>query len=411
MRRNYKLTASQKYWFPIILLAYEVAVYLSNDMYLPALPEIAKQLNASADQVQKTMTAWFFGSCSVTLFLSPVVDYIGRKRVLVGGCGLFVLSCIACALAYDINFMIAVRFIQGMCVCVVFVAGYTCIHEWYSGKKAIQILAWMGSITILAPSVGTYLGAWIVHIFSWQMTFWMLTIWGLLCFIALIYFMPSIPKQESFAFRVALHSYRVILTTPAFIKFTATAFCCFIPLFAWLVDGPFIVMQTYHQTPLFFGLMQATIFAGYMVGMRFTKRFIRKWHVKKVLRFGFLVVAASAMLFMCCGWFDFGLEVAVASFTGISLGTAIVSGPLNRLAVESSAEPTVQKVAIYSNAIGFAAVVASFLVVLTCARHMLISLAWISLMAIALGITCFRLLPGKVELNDEGPDVLNAPEI
>jgi MFS family permease len=411
MSANYPVSAWQKYWFPIVLLSYEVAVYLSNDMYLPALPDLARDLRASPDQVQTTMTAWFLGSCSVSLILGPLVDFIGRKRVLVGGNGLFVLTCILCALATNVHFMMVVRFLQGMCVCVVFIAGYASIHEWFSGKKAVEILAWMGSITILAPSVGTYLGAWIIHIFSWQATFWLLAVWGVVCCAALIYVMPRVPVQKNFSLRPALIAYKNILTTPAFLKFMGTAFCCFIPIFSWLVDGPFIVMETYHRSALVYGLMQAIVFLGYMVGMRITKKMIAIWHIKRLINIGFCVIGLGVVLLFVAANLHLRLEIGIACITVVALGIAMLSGPLNRLSVESCDQPTVQKVALYSNSIGFAAVLASTLVVIICEHHTLLGLAWLFFAAAAIGFGIYWLVPGKVELADEDPKRMNAPEV
>lgn len=50
--------------FPWLLAWYEIATYLSNDAYLPALPHIARSLIASHHLVQLTLTTWFMGSAS-----------------------------------------------------------------------------------------------------------------------------------------------------------------------------------------------------------------------------------------------------------------------------------------------------------------------------------------------------------
>jgi MFS family permease len=401
----------QKAWFPLVLLSYEIAVYLSNDMYLPALPDIAHQFKASVAQVQYTLTAWFLGSCTVPLLLGPIVDFLGRKRILVLGNAFFVVTCIGCALTQDILTMTVVRFLQGMCVSVVFIAGYAAIHDWFSGKKAVQILAWMGSITILAPSLGVYLGAWIVHYYYWQMTFWLLSGWGLISCIALIYVMPTVPRTPDFSLKRALLNYGAILKTPQFLKFTSAAFFCFMPIFAWLVAGPFVVMQTYHASALVYGLLQACVFVGYMLGMYCTKKMIVLWHVKRVILVGWLVSFVSLGVLFVLMWFNCLWWWVLGSLAGVFFGIAMLSGPFNRLAIESCAQPTAQKVAIYSNSIGFAAVLGSYLVTLFCTKQSLLELALFILVALLLGCCLFYGIPGKISLREEKADLMGAPEL
>ena len=56
--------------FPLLLVFYELAAYLSNDIYLPALPTIAKDFITSDALAQLTLTMWFLGSVYVWYFAS-----------------------------------------------------------------------------------------------------------------------------------------------------------------------------------------------------------------------------------------------------------------------------------------------------------------------------------------------------
>src|SRR6266404_9392487 len=69
------------------------------DMYLPALPTIAADLNASTAATQMTLMAFFiaFGVCQ--LAYGPAADMWGRKPPLYFGLTLFTLGSVGCALA------------------------------------------------------------------------------------------------------------------------------------------------------------------------------------------------------------------------------------------------------------------------------------------------------------------------
>src|SRR5690349_18421956 len=77
------------------------------DMYLPALPSIGANLNAGPNAVQATLMAFFivFGVCQ--LFYGPLADIVGRKLPLYAGLALFTVGSIGCALAGDVEMLIA----------------------------------------------------------------------------------------------------------------------------------------------------------------------------------------------------------------------------------------------------------------------------------------------------------------
>jgi len=140
--------------FPLLLVIYEIANYLSNDMYLPALPQMMDELGLDAKQAQLTLTAWFFGSASMPLIIGVMADRFGRRPILLLGGMVYVLATIACALSTNGTMLLIARLIEGGMVPSMMVAGYACIHELYEQKEAIRILALMGSISVLAPALG-----------------------------------------------------------------------------------------------------------------------------------------------------------------------------------------------------------------------------------------------------------------
>src|SRR5579883_2704724 len=76
---------SKSFIFPLLLVLYEISTYLSNDMYLPALPQMMADLGLSAKEAQLTLTTWFLGEASMPLIMGIISDRLGRRPVLLMG--------------------------------------------------------------------------------------------------------------------------------------------------------------------------------------------------------------------------------------------------------------------------------------------------------------------------------------
>ena len=86
---------------------------LTTDMYLPSLPDIARQLNASTAQVQFTISAYLIGFAVGQIFYGPVSDRHGRKPVLMAAIALYCVASLACALSTSIEMLIVARALSG----------------------------------------------------------------------------------------------------------------------------------------------------------------------------------------------------------------------------------------------------------------------------------------------------------
>lgn len=69
--------------FPLLLVCYEIVIYLSNDMYLPSLPQIMDNLDMSSTQDQTTLTFWFAGAAFFPIFMGIASDSYGRRKTLI----------------------------------------------------------------------------------------------------------------------------------------------------------------------------------------------------------------------------------------------------------------------------------------------------------------------------------------
>ena len=90
----FMLTISNKGWlFTSILSALMAFTSLSTDIYLPAMPEMGRDLNGDAEL---TLTGFLIGFALAQLFWGAVSDKIGRKKPLIMGSFIYHWFCGLC---------------------------------------------------------------------------------------------------------------------------------------------------------------------------------------------------------------------------------------------------------------------------------------------------------------------------
>lgn len=351
--------------FPLMLVLYELAIYLTTDAYLPALPNIVHDLTTDNNLTQLTLTTWFIGSASMQLFLGPISDHYGRRPVLLIGGIIFMVSTIICALTTNIGVLLFSRFFQGATIASMIVAGYATIHELFDHKKAITTLAWMFSITVLAPALGPLLGAIILNFANWRWIFGILAIWGGIALTVLFFKMPETnPKKHKDAIKLkqTIIQYKNILLNMDYMRPTLSYCFLFGTLISWITAGPFLVITELHKSTFEFGIFQALIFGSYITGTRLVKPMMEKYKTKNLINVGLTIVFSGGLLSLVTLLYPQALILMIVSLMLIAGGTGFSSPPLNRTAIEASSEPMGVRVAMYSTLMSIFGAASSILI-------------------------------------------------
>ena len=144
----------------IMLLALLTALGpLSIDMYLPALPQMAKDFGVSTQMVANTLPAYFLGLAIGQLIYGPLSDRIGRKKPLYFGLSLYVVASLLCVLASNEWALIAARVLQALGGCVGVVIARAAIRDRLDMNASAQAFASMMIVMGVAPIFGTNFGS------------------------------------------------------------------------------------------------------------------------------------------------------------------------------------------------------------------------------------------------------------
>ncbi len=337
--------------FPVFLILYEFCTNMSNDMYLPALPIISHDFGTSLLLVQLTITAWLAGDTAVQCVVGPLSDRYGRRPVLFGGGILFLLSTLGCALSPNLAILIIARFLQGIGVCTMMVAGYASIHDLYSDKQAIHVLAWMGSAAVIAPAIGPVFGGLLLLVADWRVIFFILFALSAIALTALWFMMPestSFFSRYRFNVKNLITSYRKILSNPSFMLSASAFGLLYGGVFGWITVSPFILMETLKLSPTEFGYLQLPVFGAYIVGAQVVKRLMDKFKIEELIFSGLTIAALSGIVLVICSLLaPSNLWSFILPMMGYTMGFGVAGAPLNRTTLTSTSEQKGTSIAVF----------------------------------------------------------------
>lgn len=352
-------------WFPLALVVFELIVYFSVDMYLPAMRELQNAYGTSERAIQFTVTGWLIGAGTTQLVLGPLSDHFGRRRVLLSGCVIFSMASLACALIPPLPWFVLLRTLQGSTICTAFVAGYACVHEIFSTEDAVRTLAWMNSVTVLAPAIGPLLGAGVLAFGTWR-TISLLLGLAVLPTIALVHrWMPeTVPEggTSSLSFPAVFASYRNLLGNLPMMRHLATFCLVFSVMLSWNVTSPFLLVDPLVKDTRQFVQAQAYLYGLFIVGTRLANRWVGTRELSHLVSTGLGLCAVGAVSSLFATFANPHYLVSTLLFGLTTLGAGILFPPLFRLTVEHSKAPMGITMAVFSSGMNFFATTATLLV-------------------------------------------------
>jgi EmrB/QacA subfamily drug resistance transporter len=145
-----------------------------------ALSTIRVDLGASVGQLEWTVNAYNLSFAVLLITGSALGDRFGRRRLFAAGLTLFAVASAACALAPDVNWLIAARAVQGAGSALLMPLGLALLSAAFPPEKRGAAIGIFSAITGLAVASGPLVGGAVVHGISWEWIFWLNVPIGLL---------------------------------------------------------------------------------------------------------------------------------------------------------------------------------------------------------------------------------------
>lgn len=252
---------------------------LTIDMYLPALPALAREFHATAAHTQLTLASYLVGLAIGQFAYGMLTDRFGRKPPLYVGLALYALASLGCAIAPNMDTLIVLRFIQALGGCAGIVIPIAVVRDRFAQREAAQVLSRLMLVMGVAPMLAPLAGAQLLDWFGWHAIFGALAIVAVLC-LAGIHFVleETLPRERMKPIRLdtVLGTYRVLLTDRRYLAFGLAGALAGAAMFSYISASPFVFIEQFGVAPthysMIFGLNAFMLIAASQLNHRVLAR-------------------------------------------------------------------------------------------------------------------------------------------
>lgn len=324
-----------------------------TDFYLPVLPEMTGYFHTTPALASMSLTAGMIGLAAGQLFIGPLTDKYGRKRILVGSMLLFVVASLLCIFSGDIFMFNAMRVLQGLAGAGGIVIAKSMSADMYTGRELASFMALLGAINGIAPVCAPVVGGLMAGVTSWTGVFAVILAVGLVLMVCSM-FLPETLQPANRIRKSVIKVYGNLFRVFRNSRFTLSVMAemsCFFMFFAYIASSPFIMQQVYHLSPLgyslCFGLNALMIGVGAAMATRFRSQ-------GTCLRFGGLGMLAGTLLLAFLLNTAMPLWIVMLAYIYTLICFGLMQPPLTAIALDSERDNAGAASAIFG-ASGFVA--------------------------------------------------------
>lgn len=303
----------RRVWFMVVLSALMAFNSIATDLYLPAVPAMARALGASAGTVEWTIGSYLIGFSLGQGIWGPFSDRHGRKWPVTGGLLLFCLGSAGCAMAPAEGTLIVFRIVQAVGASASVVLARAMVRDLYPGQAA-QMLSTLISIMMIAPLVGPLLGGQILRHAGWRDVFWVITGCGVVGLLASLTLPESLPagRRKSSSLGHAFAGYGALLRDSRVIGYASAGGFMFLGAYAYVSASPDVYEAWYGVSPQDYGFLFGSSILGIIAANMMNAWLVSRIGSDRLLRLGAIIAAASGIWVGIAGWTGGGLFVLAA---------------------------------------------------------------------------------------------------
>ena len=283
--------------FVVLMASLMALVALSIDSMLPALGEIAADLDAGEpNRRQLVIGVYLFCAALGALLPGALADRFGRRPVLFGALACYTVLALACALVTDFNTLLVVRGLQAFFSAGLSVLPNAIIRDSYEGDRMARMMSTTVLVFMAVPMLAPSYGQAILLFAGWR---WIFGCTALLAVAVAAWAWLRLPESLDPGSRQEMRlgaigtNMRLALSDRGSIGYVIGGGVLWAGMFGFLNSSQQLVAEHFGAAewfPLLFAVMAGTMAVANLTNARIVERFGAR-RVSHSALFAFIAVA------------------------------------------------------------------------------------------------------------------------
>ncbi|PZO66422.1 MAG: Bcr/CflA family drug resistance efflux transporter [Paracoccus denitrificans] len=304
------------------------------DMYLPALPQVAADLQITEQTAALTLSVYFLTFGLAQLIWGPMADAMGRKPPLVIGVVIFLVASVCAAAAPTIGWLIAARALQAFGAATLMAVPRAVIRDTATGPDAARMMAAIMVVTAISPMLAPLAGSAIMLFGNWREIFAALAVAAVISLGLILFVLPeTLPAERRARVRpgqIAAAAKR-LARDRQFVGMTLIGGFGMASFFVFLSSASFVYAHQFGLTPTQFAICFAINSIGFFTASQFAARLGQRYGMERVVSLAITGFLATMIALVALVWLTGGTLVMVIigliianAFLGLVIPTSMV---------------------------------------------------------------------------------------
>ncbi|WP_299793384.1 Bcr/CflA family efflux MFS transporter [uncultured Shewanella sp.] len=277
---------------------------LAIDMSLPALPEMARHLNATHSQMEMSLAVFLLAFAIAQPLFGLLADRYHKLNLLLTGLVIFTLSSLAIPMLDSATGLYIARIFQAIggassVVC------FAMIQQQYDKQKGARVLTYVMAAVVAAPLLAPVIGGQILKHASWQWVFYTLGATGIFAFVASLLTHTQADKVESGGEQLqrrraaSISDFIQVFKQPLPLAYILLGSFGFAGLFSFVAGSPYVFMNYFSVSAEHYSYLLGGNALGVIIGSLVSVKLLGQIAPKaKAIVAGTLLGPLSLLFFM-----------------------------------------------------------------------------------------------------------------
>lgn len=308
---------------------------------VPALPLLARSLDADYASVQFVVSAYLLGLGLFQPLQGLFADRFGRRPVLIVGYSIFVVASLIASFATSITMVVAARFLQAMGVSVATVVTRAIVRDSFAPGPAATALSFITAVMGVAPVIAPVVGGLASDAAGWRGIFWLHALVAAAVLALLIAQLRETRPRgtEAMSFAELLRGARVLLRQRGFMGHSLTYSSVSAGGFIFITIGAALYERLFHLSSSEFGALWSSLAISYVIGAALAGYLSRRTSTQITANLGFAINVMATSLFTLAAFASLPSLWLFSSSLGLMM---VANGMLSPISLSGAVEDSPQ---------------------------------------------------------------------